>query len=44
MGYDILGSTLVALVERKPDPDGIAAKAIDWYDIGDLEFPDAAPD
>lgn len=43
MGYDILGSTLVALVERKPDRDGIAAKAIDWYDIGELEFPDPAP-
>ena len=43
MGYDILGSTLVALVERKPDRSGIAAKAIDWYDIGDLEFPEPAP-
>lgn len=43
MGYDILGSTLAALVERKPDRSGIAAKAIDWYDIGDLEFPDPAP-
>ena len=42
MGYDILGSTLVALVERKPGRDGIAARAIDWYDIGDVEFPDLA--
>ena len=40
MAYDILGSTLVALVERKPGRDGIAANAIDWYDIGNLEFPD----
>ena len=38
MAYDILGSTLVAFVERKPGRDGIAAGAIDWYDIGDLEF------
>ena len=38
MGYDILGSTLAALVERKPGPDGIAPRAIDWYDIGDVEF------
>lgn len=38
MGYDVLGSTLVALVERKPGRDGIAAQALDWYDIGDLEF------
>ena len=36
--YDILGSTLVALVERKPDRFGIAQLAIDWYDIGGLEF------
>ena len=42
MAYDILGSTLVAFVERKPGRDGIAAGAIDWYDIGDLEFPDPA--
>ena len=38
MGFDLLGSTLVALVERKPGPDGIAQRAIDWYDIGGLEF------
>ena len=42
MAYDILGSTLVAFVERGPDRDGIAAAAIDWYDIGDLEFPVSA--
>ncbi len=35
--YDMLGSTLVALVERKPDQYGIAQLAIDWYDIGDVE-------
>ena len=38
MGYDILGSTLAALVERKPGPDGVALRAVDWYDIGDVEF------
>ena len=38
MGYDILDSTLVALVEREPDRDGIAQRAIDWYDIGELEL------
>ena len=43
MAYDILGSKLVALVERKPGRDGLAARAIDWYDIGDVEFPDPAP-
>lgn len=36
--YDILGSTLAVLVERKPDRYGIAPLAIDWYDIGGLEF------
>ena len=43
MAYDILGSTLVALVERKPGRDGIEARAIDWYDIGEVAFPDPAP-
>ena len=38
MGYDLMGSTLVALVERKPGPDGIPRRAIDWYDIGALEI------
>ena len=38
MGFDILGSTLVALVERKLDQYGVALRAIDWYDIGGLEF------
>jgi len=38
MGYDILVSTLVALVERKPDRDGIAQRALDWYDIGGVGF------
>ena len=39
VGYDLLGSTLVALVERAPGPNGIANRAIDWYDIGGVEFP-----
>ena len=38
IGYDILDSTLVALVERKPDRNGIARRAIDWYDIGGVAF------
>lgn len=38
IGYDILGSTLVALVERRPDENGIAARGIDWYDIADVDF------
>ena len=38
MGYDLLGSTLVALVERPPGRDGIAKRAIDWYDIAGLEW------
>lgn len=44
MGYDVLGSTLVAFVERKPDRDGIAFREIDWYDIGDVEFGDPGDD
>ncbi len=38
IGYDLMGPTFVALVERKPGIDGIAQRAIDWYDIGDLEI------
>ena len=29
-------STLAALVERVPGPDGIAERAVDWYDISQL--------
>jgi len=38
MGYDLLGSTMAALVERQPDRDGIARRAIDWYRIDGLDF------
>ena len=38
MDYDILGATLVVLVERKPDQYGIAQLAVDWYDIDGLDF------
>jgi len=31
VGFDLLGDLLVALVEREPDGDGIAARGIDWY-------------
>ena len=37
LGFDVAGSTLAVLVERMPtpdDPEGIPARAIDWYDIG----------
>ncbi len=37
MGYDIYGATLAALVERPPDVDGIARRAVDWYDIAGLD-------
>ena len=35
-GFDLLGSTLVVVVERLPpnDPDGIPERAVDWYDVG----------
>ena len=38
-GFDLLGSTLVVLVERQVGPDdadGIPDRALDWYDIGEL--------
>ena len=37
-GFDLLGSTLVVLVDRQlrpDDPDGIAARAVDWYDVSE---------
>ncbi len=39
--FDLLGSTLVVLVDRQvgaDDGDGIPDRALDWYDIGDLPF------
>ncbi|MYD15385.1 MAG: hypothetical protein F4X00_17505 [Gemmatimonadetes bacterium] len=41
LGFDLMGSTLVVLVERQVDAgdaDGIPDRALDWYDIGDLPF------
>lgn len=38
LGFDLLGSTLVALVERRPGSDGIASRAIDWYRIDGLQL------
>ena len=38
-GFDLLGSTLVVLVERQVGPDdadGIPDRALDWYEVGDL--------
>ncbi len=37
-GYDLHGSTLAVLVERKPGADGIGWRAVDWYDIGELDL------
>ena len=39
--FDLLGSTLVVLVERQAGPDdadGVPDRALDWYDIGELPF------
>ena len=39
LGFDLVGSTLVVLVERSlgpEDADGVPDRALDWYDIGDL--------
>ena len=38
IGFDILGSTMVAVVMRPPDPDGVAWHAIDWYDTADVPW------
>ena len=41
LGFDVVGSTLVVLVERPLGPedvDGVPDRAVDWYDIGDLPF------
>ena len=37
--FDLLGSTLVVLVDRQVGPDdadGIPDRALDWYEVGDL--------
>lgn len=38
IGFDIVGSTLVTVVRRRPARDGIPREAIDWYNIGEVEF------
>ena len=38
LGFDIFDSTLVTLVERAPDEDGISERAIDWYDLGEIDW------
>lgn len=41
VGFDLRGSTLVILTDRPvgpEDPDGYPDRAIDWYDIGQLEI------
>lgn len=45
-GFDILGQTLAVLVERQVGPadaDGIADRAIDWYDVSRLDLGLARP-
>ena len=40
-GFDLVGSTLIALVDRQvgaDDADGIPDRALDWYDIGEMPF------
>ncbi len=37
--FDLLGSTLVVLVDRQVGPDdadGVPDRALDWYDVGDV--------
>ena len=41
VGFDLRGPTLAVLVNRPvgpDDPDGYPDRAVDWYDIGGLEF------
>ena len=38
MGYDLYGSALAVLVERPPDADGIGWRALDWYDIAEVDL------
>ena len=38
LGFDIFESTLVTLVERALDQDGIGERAIDWYDLGEIDW------
>lgn len=44
MGFDLFQNTLAVLVERQPGPDGIAARGIDWYDIGHVDCRASEPD
>ncbi len=39
--FDLLGSTLVVLVDRQlgpDDADGVPDRALDWYDVGDMRL------
>ncbi len=38
LGYDLYGSTLAVLVERPPDADGVGWRALDWYDISEVDL------
>lgn len=44
LGFDILGTTLVALVERPIDPGAgeiVPERGVDWYDVGSVFLPGA---
>lgn len=43
VGYDLLGSTMAALVERTPGPNGVGNRAIDWYQIDGVNSPPPTP-
>ena len=43
LGYDLYGSTLAVLVERPLDADGIGWRALDWYDIAEVDLGLDAP-
>lgn len=37
LDFDVFGDTLVALVERPRDDEGLRTRAFDWYDIGTID-------
>ena len=34
VGFDVMGSVLVTLVDRPAPADAVADRGIDWYDLG----------
>ncbi|HSR41998.1 MAG TPA: hypothetical protein VLL48_07500 [Longimicrobiales bacterium] len=35
LDFDLVGDTLIALVERSYEEDGVTARGVDWYGVGD---------